>query len=199
MNGITTRRFREWTAGQDALQARVAIFEQIRDIPYAVVLELNDAERYAEILTLGKGSCTPKHFLLCSMYQELGLSVLYAVYPFRWAEVDLPYPPRLLRLAEALPMSYHLACRVEIEGRLVLVDATLDPALEQMGLPVNKDWDGLSDTQLPMHSSGEEELYHPSEAASLRAQPDEARAAFYDALNQWLEALRRHPAGPPSA
>lgn len=197
MEGIAAERFREWTAGQEGLQARVAVFERIRDIPYAVIPELNDAHRYVEILTLGKGSCTPKHFLLCSMYQQLGLSVLYAVYPFRWDEVDLPYPPRLLRLVEALPMSYHLACRVEIEGRLVLVDATLDPALEQMGLPVNKDWDGLSDTQLPMHPCGEEELYHPSEAASLRAQPDEARAAFYNALNQWLEELREHPAGPP--
>ncbi|OGO01435.1 MAG: hypothetical protein A2Y72_04530 [Chloroflexi bacterium RBG_13_53_26] len=194
MEGVVAERFREWTAGQDGLQSRVAIFEKIRDMPYAVVPELNDAHRYVEILTLGKGSCTPKHFLLCSMYQRLGLSVLYAVYPFRWAEVELPYPPRLRRLAEALPMSYHLACRVEIEGRLVLVDATLDPALEQMGLPVNKDWDGLSDTQLPMHPSGEEELYHHSEAASLRAQPDEARVTFYNALNQWLEDLRRHPA-----
>jgi hypothetical protein len=180
------------------MQARVAIFEKIRDIPYAIVPELNDAERYAEILTLGKGSCTPKHFLLCSMYQQLGLSVLYAVYPFRWAEVELPYPPRLQRLVKALPMSYHLACRVEIEGRLVLVDATLDPTLEQMGLPVNKGWDGLSDTQLPMHPCGEEELYHPSEAISLRVQPDETRLAFYNALNRWLEALRLHPAGQTS-
>ena len=194
MEGIVAEKFREWTMGRDGLGGRVAVFEKIRDMPYAVVPELNDAHRYVEILTLGKGSCTPKHFLLCSMYQRLGLSVLYAVYPFRWAEVELPYPPRLRRLAEALPMSYHLACRVEIEGRLVLVDATLDPALEQMGLPVNKDWDGLSDTQLPMHPSGEEELYHHSEAASLRAQPDEARVTFYNALNQWLEDLRRHPA-----
>ncbi len=199
MKGIAAERFKQWTAGRDALTARVAVFENIRDIPYAIVPELNDARRYAEVLTLGKGSCTPKHFLLCSMYQQLGLSVLYAVYPFRWDEVEVSYPPGLRRLAEALSLSYHLACRVEIEGRLVLVDATLDPTLEKMGLAVNRDWDGLSDTQLPMHPTGEEELYHPSEAASLRAQPDETRLAFYDALNRWLEELRLHPPGPPSA
>jgi hypothetical protein len=119
--------------------------------------------------------------------------MLYAVYPFLWADVEVPYPPGLRRLAEALPMSYHLACKVEIEGRLVLVDATLDPALEQMGLAVNKDWDGLSDMQLPMNPSEEEELYHPSEASSLRAQPDEARLAFYNALNRWLEEMRKLP------
>jgi hypothetical protein len=198
MDSIVAERFRQWTAGRDALQARVAIFEKVRDIPYAIIPELNDAERYVEILTLGKGSCTPKHFLLCSMYQQLGLSALYAVFPFHWAEVEIPYPPELRRLAEALPLSYHLACRVEIEGRLVLVDATLDPVLEQMGLPVNKDWDGLSDTRPAIHPYGEEELYHPSEAASLQAQPDGDRLAFSDALNHWLEELRRHPMETPS-
>ena len=194
MKGIAEKKFRKWTTGRDGLGARVAVFEKIRDIPYAVVPELNDAHRYVEILTLGKGSCTPKHFLLCTMYQRLGLSVLYAVYPFRWANVEVPYPPELRRLAEALSMSYHLACKVEIEGRLVLVDATLDPALERMGLPVNRDWDGLSDTLLPIDPSGEEELYHPSEAASLRGQFDEASLEFYNALNRWLEELRKHPA-----
>jgi hypothetical protein len=199
MDSIVAERFRQWTAGRDDLQARVAIFEKVRDIPYAIVPELNDAERYAGILALGKGSCTPKHFLLSSMYQQLGLSVLYAVYPFRWAEVEVPYPPGLRKLAEALSLSYHLACRVEIEGRLVLVDATLDPVLEQMGLPVNRDWDGLSDTRLAIHPSGEEELYHPSEAASLRAPPDGDRLAFSNALNRWLEDLRRHPMETPSS
>jgi hypothetical protein len=194
MKGIAEKKFRKWTTGRDVLGARVAVFEKIRDIPYAVVPELNDAHRYVEVLTLGKGSCTPKHFLLCTMYQRLGLSVLYAVYPFRWADVEVPYPPELRRLAEALSMSYHLACKVEIEGRLVLVDATLDPALERMGLPVNRDWDGLSDTLLPIDPSGEEELYHPSEAASLRGQFDEASLEFYNALNRWLEELRKHPA-----
>jgi hypothetical protein len=198
MDSIVAERFSWWTAGRDALQARIAVFEQIRDIPYAIVPELNDAGRYAEILTLGKGSCTPKHFLLCSMYQQLGLSVLYAVYPFHWAEVEVPYPPELRRLAEATSTSYHLACRVEIDGRLVLVDATLDPLLEQMGLPVNKDWDGLSDTRLAIHPSGQEELYHPSEAASLRAQPDGDRLAFSAALNRWLEEMRRHSTRTPS-
>ncbi|MBM4444695.1 MAG: hypothetical protein FJ020_05240 [Chloroflexi bacterium] len=203
---MAAERFREWTAGLNAGQARVAVFERIRDIPYAIVPELNDARRYAEILTLGRGSCTPKHLLLCSMYQQLGLPVLYAVYPFSWAEVEVPYPPELRRLAQATSTSYHLACRVEIEGRLVLVDATLDPLLEVMGLPVNRDWDGLSDTRLPVHPSGEEVLHHPSEAASLRGtEPEAARHAFTAALNRWLDELRRQstrtspPQGGPNA
>ena len=188
---IIDEKFRQWTQGKDAVEARVSIYQRIRDIPYAVIPQLVDAERYVEILKHGKGSCTPKHFLLCNMYQRLGMLVLYVVYPFRWDEFDIDYPPRLKQLAEALPISYHLACRVDVGGKLVLVDATLDPALKRLGLPVNEDWDGISNTLLPINPCGEEQLYHPSEAYLIQARYDEKSLAFYNELNQWLEEVRR--------
>jgi hypothetical protein len=190
MTKIIEDRFNQWAREKSAVEARVSIYERIRDIPYAVIPELIDSERYVEILRVRKGSCTPKHFLLCAMYQRLGIAVLYAVYPFRWDELEVDYPPRLRTLAEAVPISYHLTCRVDIDGRLVLVDATLDPALKRLGLPVNEKWDGKSHTLLPMKPCGEEQLYHPSEAY-LRAQPDEKSLAFYQELNLWLEELRK--------
>ena len=184
-------KFREWTQGKDAADARVSIYQRIRDIPYAVIPELIDAKRYADILKLGKGSCAPKHFLLCDMYQRLGMVVLYVVYPFKWDELEIDYPPRLRRLAEAVPTSHHLACRVDIGGELVLVDATLDPPLKRLGLPVNMDWDGISNTLLPVNPCGEEQLYHPSEAYLTQARPDEESLVFYNELNSWLEEIRR--------
>ncbi len=188
---LVEQRFKEWTRAKSASEARISIYHRIRDIPYAVVPELNGAEVYAKILTLGKGSCTPKHFLLCHMYQRLGMLVLYAVYPFRWDEIEIDYPPKLRRLAQDLPMSYHLACRVEINGRLVLVDATLDPTLKKLGLPVNMEWDGVNNTWLPINPCDEEQLYYPSEAYLMRAQYDENSLAFYNELNTWLEEIRR--------
>jgi len=190
MTRLIEDRFNQWAQGKSAIQARVSIYERIRDIPYAVIPELIDSERYIEILRVKRGSCTPKHFLLCAMYQRLGMTVLYAVYPFRWDELEVNYPPRLRTLAKAMPISYHLTCRVDIDGRLVLVDATLDPALKRLGLPVNERWDGKGNTLLPMKPCGEEQLYHPSEAY-LRAQPDEKWLAFYQELNLWLEELRK--------
>ena len=184
-------KFRQWVEGRNAAQARVSIYEKIRDIPYAVIPQLIDAERYVEILKLGKGSCTPKHFLLCNMFQRLGMLVLYVVYPYRWDEAEFDYPPRLRRLAEGLPVSHHLACKVEIDGKLVLVDATLDSALKKTGLPVNNHWDGISDTLLPMNPCGEEQLYHPSEAYLLQAQYDQKSLAFYSELNSFFEEARR--------
>jgi len=189
-------KFREWTRGKNAVQARISIYRRIRDIPYAVVPELNDAERYVDILNLGRGSCTPKHFLLGNMFQRLGMLVLYAVYPFRWDDFGTYYPPRLRQLAEELPTSYHLTCKVDIDGQLVLVDATLDSALmkqalERFGLTVNREWDGVSNTLLPMNPCGEEQLYHPSEAYLMQARYDEKQLAFYRELNSWFEDVRR--------
>ncbi|MFC1919696.1 hypothetical protein ACFLWX_02765, partial [Chloroflexota bacterium] len=93
-------------------------------------------------------------------------------------------------LAEGLPPSQHLACRVDINGRLVLVDTTVDTGLGKLGLPVNRLWDGVSDTQLPMIPWGEEQLYHPSEAALMVSRIDERSSKFYEGLNQWLEEVR---------
>jgi hypothetical protein len=191
MTDIVEEQFKQWVRGKSEVEARVTIFEKIRDIPYAVIPELNDTERYSDILRVRKGSCLPKHLLLCNMYQRLGLTVLYAVYPFRWDELEIDYPPKLRRLAKAMPPSHHLACKVDIDGRLVLVDATLDPLLERLGLPVNKKWDGKSDTLLPIKSGDGEEIYHPSEAYGLRSQPDEKALIFYNELNLLLDKVRR--------
>ena len=191
MTDIVEEQFKQWVRGKSEVEARVTIFERIRDIPYAVIPELNDSERYPNILRVRKGSCLPKHLLLCNMYQRLGLTVLYAVYPFRWDELEIDYPPKLRRLAKAMPPSHHLACKVDIDGRLVLVDATLDPPLERLDLPVNKKWDGKSDTLLPIKSGDGEEIYHPSEAYGLRSQPDEKALIFYNELNLLLDKVRR--------
>ena len=192
-DAILDDRFRQWTRGNDPVQARISIYEKVRDIPYAVLPDLIDAERYVDILKLGRGSCTPKHFLLGNMFQRLGLLVLYAVYPFRWgerAEVLDDYPQQLRELSRELPMSHHLACKVEIDGRLVLVDATLDPPLANAELPVNQKWDGFSDTLLPITPCGEEEVFHPLEAHLMQARYDEKSLAFYDELNACLEMVR---------
>lgn len=126
------------------------------------------------------------------MYERLGLLILYAVFPFRWDEVKIDYPPHLGRLAKELLINYHLAYLVDIDGELVLVDATLDLALEKLGLPVNRTWDGVGNTLLPINPCGEEQLYHPSEASFRQARYyDEKSMKFYNELNGWLGEVRR--------
>jgi len=100
-----------------------------------------------QILSAGKGYCGPKHYLLAAMYRKLGLEVVFATFPFLWNDPDLRYSPDLRTLAAAVPIAYHLACRVRINGRWVLVDTTWDPPLARGGFPVNEHWDGLSETR----------------------------------------------------
>jgi hypothetical protein len=183
-------KFREWTHGRSAIEARTNVFKKIRDIPYAVIPEINSAHHYGRILTVNKGSCTPKHFLLRRMYEKLGLAVLYVVYPFRWSDLEVDYPSWLRKLAEAMPTSYHLACKVEISGDLVLVDATVDSPLKKLGLPVNEDWGGVGNMVLPVTPFGEEQVFHPSEVHDYQARYDEASLEFFSQMNAWLDRVR---------
>lgn len=190
MTDSIDQKYREWTWGKPAVECRISVFEKIRDIQYAVIPEINSAQHYARILTVGKGSCTPKHFLLRDMFEKLGLPVLYVVYPFHWRNLEVDYPAHLRKLAEAMPVSYHLACKVEIRGRLVLVDATVDSPLKRLGLPVNENWKGYEDTLLPVTPVGEEQLFHPAEIRDYEASYDEASLQFFRRMNAWLERVR---------
>jgi len=148
MVSLVSRFFKEWTGGLDRRQGRIAVFEHIRDIPYSLAVPMNDAKAAPEqILSLGRGYCGPKHYLLAAMYRKLGLDVVYATFPFLWNNPDIRYPPELRRLAATMPVAYHLACRVRINSRWVLVDATWDSPLSRGGFPVNGHWDGYADTK----------------------------------------------------
>ena len=192
MLSVVDHLFHELSEGRNDREARISIFERIRDIPYAIVPRLINAENYLEILTIGKGSCTPKHLLLADLYKKLGLTVLLAVYPFRWADVDIELPPRLEKQALSLPDDHHLACKVEIEGKLILIDATVDIPLQILGLPVNIGWDGKVDMLMPVNPSGDEQLFDPSEAKYINnVYIDDEHLAFFNSLNHWLSEIRK--------
>jgi hypothetical protein len=147
MQSRVSRALGEWTHGLDARQSLIAVFTHIRDIPYSLVVPMNNLETAPEqILALKKGYCGPKHYLLAEMYRRLGYEVVFTTFPFLWNDPDLQYPPELRKLATTLPVAYHLACRVRVNDRWVLVDATWDRPLKRAGFPVNEQWDGQADT-----------------------------------------------------
>jgi hypothetical protein len=148
MNSLVQATFREWTYGLNIPESIVSVFEHIRDIPYSLAIPMSDPETAPEqILAHGKGYCGPKHYLLAEMYRILGLEVVYATFSFLWNDPDLRYPPELRTLATGMPLAHHLACRVRINNRWVLVDATWDRPLSKAGFPVNEHWDGYSDSR----------------------------------------------------
>lgn len=145
MRSRVTQSLEEWTRGLDPVQSRISVFEHIRNIPYSLDVPVKDPATAPEhILVAGKGSCAPKHYLLAEMFRRIGLDTQFVITPFLWNDPDFRYPPELRRLAAVLPTAYHQACRVRINDRWILVDATWDPRLKSAGFPVNETWDGRS-------------------------------------------------------
>lgn len=191
MKDLIGRRLEKWTRRKSGREALVAVFNHIRDIPYHVLPELNHPQKFKQILEINAGSCTPKHLLLAEMYRRLGHDVLLVVYPYCWAEFEDLYPPELKELARRMPPVRHLACKVLINGRYILVDATVDPPLGSIGLPVNTCWDGESDTLLPIVPTGAMEIYHPSEALLMPPSDlDDMARTFYKGLNAYFDRVR---------
>jgi hypothetical protein len=148
MTSLVTARFAEWTRGLDTRKSMISIFSHIRDIPYSFIVSIPDPKTSPEqLLVAGKGSCGPKHYLLAEMYRKLNLSVVFATIAFSWNDPDLRYPAELRKQVVWLPAAYHLACRVQIGCRWILVDATWDRPLGRAGFPVNDHWDGYSETR----------------------------------------------------
>jgi hypothetical protein len=148
MTSLVNATFAEWTDGLDTRESMISIFSRIRDIPYFLMVPGSDHKTSVEqLLITGKGSCGPKHYLLAEMFRKLNLSVVFATIAFSWDDPDLHYPSGLRELAARLPIAHHLACRVQVGCRWILVDATWDSPLSKAGFPVNDNWDGYSETR----------------------------------------------------
>jgi hypothetical protein len=197
---IILATFTEWTENLGPQEARVSVYNHIRDIPYAIIPELRDpVTGPAGMLELGKGSCIPKHFLLGMLFQKLDIPVKYCTYLYSWADPRIKYPPELRSIVKELPMGTHLACRAHIEGQWVLIDATWDSALKKAGFPVNEAWDGVHPaknavrpTQEIIHETVEGRVKYTTEAKKSWTDVEtRAHEEFPVVFNAWLEACRR--------
>lgn len=193
-------KFSEWTKSLSAKSARISIYQHIRDIPYAIISELRDPKTGpSAMIRMNKGSCVPKHFLMAMMFGELGLPVKYATYLFNWNDPAIEFSPALKKVAKNMPITAHLATKVNIEGKWTLVDATYDLPLKKAGFSVTESWDGISDTKnavVPIEEVVHESLQERLTFAGKRvgAYTDKERnayAEFAKRLNYWLEEVRR--------
>ena len=197
---LIIKRFNAWTKGHSAEEARISVFEHIRDIPYAIVPELRDPDTGpVGLIKLNKGSCVPKHFLMAFMLGELGLSVKYANYLFSWDDPAIKYPESIKKILPAMPVTAHLACKAYINNRWALVDATYDLPLKKAGFMVTERWDGRSDTKNAVrpleeivHEVPESMVRYTTERRSGYTEKEKAAyAQFTKELNSWLEEIRK--------
>lgn len=200
MQNIINLKFQEWTEGLAPKEARIRIFNEVRDIPYYLVPQVDDAFAWAaSILEANKGSCSPKHYLLGFYFGKLGIPLRYITYPFEWKDQPIRYPQEIKGLLGGLPTGYHAACKVYLGEKWVLADATWDAALSRAGFPVNLGWDGLSETMNAVepadeinHEELEGRLNFVRERKSVYSREEkEAYARFVPKFNSWLEEIRQ--------
>ena len=192
-NRLIYTTFNKWTENLGLTESMINIFENVRNNPYMVIPELNNPKSGpVGLLRRGKGSCSPKHFLIAIMFKKLGIPVKYVTCPFSWDDPAIDYPLKLRKLAVKVPICYHLACKACIRGRWVLVDATWDPPLKKVGFPVNEKWDGISDTICAVKPLAET-VHDTVESWTVWFSEREIllRNRFHSELNKWLEEVRR--------
>ncbi|MBU1084440.1 MAG: hypothetical protein ABIG55_04080 [Candidatus Omnitrophota bacterium] len=192
-------KYKEWTEGLSEKKARIRVFENIRDIPYAALPGLFDPVKGPEKMIAGnKGFCSPKHYLLGRMFGMLGIEVRYHVYAFLWRDVLAGRNNTVGALSAALPITYHMACKAFVGSGWVLLDATWDKALSKTGFPVNLVWDGVSDTGLAVepleefvnNTAGENEKFLKGRTGVYSLSEKKKLARFSLELNKWLEESR---------
>ncbi|MCK5450378.1 MAG: hypothetical protein KAI70_01285 [Candidatus Omnitrophica bacterium] len=199
MKNIVEFKLREWTTGLTPEESRVRIFEKIRDIPFAIVLEqfkLADGPKL--MLKNNRGFCISKHYFLGMMFSALDIPVRYCTYAFKWQDQDLDYTEELKELSKDLPIVYHLACEINISSGWVLVDGTWDKALDNKKFPVNMNWDGCSTTRLaviPIEKFTHEDIqnretFSMKKLSSYKLEEELKLSRFSIGLNKWLEDIR---------
>lgn len=195
---IVNRKLEELTKGLNPREARIKVFEYVRDMPYRIVKEFVDPlAGPAKVVANNMGSCSPKHFLLGVMFKKLGIPVQYVSCSFSWKDIGIEYPPELKELAMKMPIDYHLALKAYIDGRWVLVDCTWPLSLKEVGLTVNDNWDGISDTknavttiEETIQQSAVERVKYVSEKTSSYTREDILiRNKFIEKFNEWLNSL----------
>jgi hypothetical protein len=195
MHNIISDSVREWSR-RPGLPA-VNVFEGVRDIPFAVIPEQYSLEKGpASMLVEKRGFCVPKHYLLGMIFEKIGMRVRYPVYDFKWHDLHLPHG--LKERAFALPVTFHLACKIFVGEQWVLVDATWDALLEKAGFPVNLGWDGGTDTLNAVKPLAECSCDTALAAGALIHEkvvsyslPEKLALARFSAdLNKWLEEVR---------
>lgn len=183
---------REWTNGLKDREARVRVFERVRDFPYYYPSS-RDPE---EVLRAGRGSCSGKHYLLAELFRGLGVKVRHLICTHRFNESPIGFPEELqamLRKNEIVDVHDYL--QILIDERWIDVDATWPSALREYGFPVNEEWDGVSPMLLSVVPEeilvvqGDPEKKKEELLARLTPRQRQLRKQFLESLSAWVNEI----------
>jgi hypothetical protein len=185
----------------------VDLFRAVRRIPYAVT-----GDRTARgVVERWSGSCSGKHILLSMVLGHFGHSSRIATIETT-ADRGLPEHSRVARRiielanANVIPDFHHFV-QVRCEDHWIDLDATWDDSLESFGFPVNRNWDGTSNTRIAFspirvvgYSSAEDLPALKSQLlGGLSASRRENRREFFRELTVWLSEEVRFDSTTPAS
>jgi transglutaminase-like putative cysteine protease len=191
-NDIIRETLSSWTHGCDPLKARIAVFNRVRDIPYSYPSSRDPVE----VLQVGRGSCSGKHYLLGELFRLLGLPVRHMLCTHRFNESPLVFPPpmqEMLRKNEIVDLHDYL--QIAVDGTWVDIDATWERGLREFGFPVNEDWDGKSAMVLSVVpeeyavTEGDPQRLRDELLSKLTPRQRALRKQFLEALSGWVQEL----------
>lgn len=191
-NDIIRETFQAWTENCDPLQARIRLFEQVRDIPYSYPASRDPVE----VLRQRRSSCSGKHYLLGEFFRMLGLRVRHMICTHRFNESPLVFPApmqEMLRKNEIVDLHDYL--QIAIDETWVDIDATWERGLRDFGFPVNDDWDGKSAMLLSVvpedYAVAERDPERLKEELLSKLTPRQRtlRRQFLEALSGWVQEL----------
>lgn len=183
----------------DAPASLVALFERVRDLPYDTAA----AYDAAGLRATGRGNCVAKAALLV---EELGALEV----PCRTVSWEYELP-RLVSVQERLCFrtDIHTAVQARIGGRWALVDATHDPPLGALGLPIGH-WGGRGETEpayrpigpcvvIGEDGSGSARLHEAMVCIGRQVEATRSQliTQYRDELNALFESCRQRRDPPP--
>ncbi len=183
----------EWTRGRDAVAARIALFERVRDLAF----RYPSSRDPREVLRQRAGSCSGKHYLLGELFRGLGLPVRHMLCTYRFNDSPLAFPAHMQGLLQKNEIvDVHDYLQISVDGEWVDVDATWPLALRDYGLPVTDDWDGRSSMNLtvvpdePETVAGDPAKAKEERLSHLTPRQRTLRKQFLEGLSQWVLELQ---------
>ncbi len=171
----------------------------VRDFPYAARFKRDKPKSLQELIRLTEssktGNCSSKHYYLAHKLSQYGISPTFLTFPFYWRELPIEFPNHLKQIAEELPIQYHLALQIHLQGIDLLIDVTWDPILKKFGFPVNPDDIlnmklGVIPAGDPIAHSTAEERWEFIETIKPTIPNPKLVNYFYTQLDLWLESVR---------
>ena len=169
-----------------SIQERIKIFEEVRDIPFTVALDLGEKDT----------CCSMKSELLSEKLTALGLKCRQRLCDFEWEKE--PLSEKVMAVYNpAKQVHQYVEVFVPESNEWVSVDATWDKNLERAGFNISE-WDGLTNTSIAVTplkvlscEEGEKLIKWFNEDIEYAKNWFAQNKVFHAELNNWLEEVRK--------